>query len=216
MLLPFSSRFILSLCLAILASTSVADAQAGPEVKNRASLCSPATRENLEVEFVNASSEPVTFHWMDFDCIEGGGPKLAAQQRENGITHPGHIFLARGKAGQLLTTFVASDKQRVFSVDDALIARVAAEGEPYTEGTCSPRSKGQFTVEFVNLLNEPIALQWIGFNCEVNALRLIPAHGRTQETTFPGHVFRFVDASGRQLRSVDVSRDELTYHVSDD
>lgn len=216
MLQPFIFRFIPSLCLAMLASTGVAHAQAAPAAKPGASLCSPATSGNLDVEFVNASGQPVTFHWMDFGCVEGGGPKLAAGQREKGVTHPGHIFIARGQAGQLLTTFVASDKQRVFTVDDALIARVAAQGEPYTEGTCSPRSDGRFTVEFVNLLNEAITLQWIGFNCEVKVLRQIPAHGRTQETTFPGHVFRFVDASGRQLRSIDVSKDELTYHVSDD
>lgn len=178
-------------------------------------LCSPPNQGSLEVEFVNNSSQPVSFHWMDFDCVEGGGPRLAPGQREKGMTVPGHIFLARGQAEQVLDVFTASNGRLSFVVDDSLIAKVAQQGEPYTEGSCSPRTEGRFAVEFVNLLNEPITMQWIGFDCEVHVLRKIPAHGRTGETTFPGHVFRFVDSTGRQLRSLDVATDELIYHVSD-
>lgn len=203
------------MCLALLAAIglsahgSEALANAGGE------LCSPGTQGDLEVEFINNSSQPVSFHWMQFDCTEGGGPVLAPGQRETGISHPGHIFRVRGAGEQALRHFVVSDDNLAFVVDDALIAHVAEQGEPYTEGSCSPRTEGRFTVEFVNLLNEPISMQWIGFDCQVNVLRQIPANGRTEETTFPGHVFRFVDSIGRQLRSVDVTTDELIYHISE-
>lgn len=198
-------------CLALLAMIGSADAQAN----GGAELCSPGTQGNLEVEFINDSGQPVSFHWMQFDCSEGGGPVLAPGQREKGITRPGHIFRARGAGEQILRHFVASEENLAFVVDDNLIAHVAAQGEPYTEGTCSPKTDGRFTVQFVNLLNEPITMQWIGFDCEVSVLRRIPANGTTRETTFPGHVFRFVDSTGRQLRSLDVATDELTYHISD-
>lgn len=178
-------------------------------------FCSPATEGERDVEFINNSSQPVTFHWMAFDCTEGGGPKLAPGRSELGITRPGHIFRVRGAAGQVLRHYRAGNDSLSFEVDDDLIAKVAGEGEPYTEGKCSPRSQGRVAVEFVNLLNEPIVMHWIGFDCEVRVLRTIPAHGRTTETTFPGHVFRFVDRHGRQLRSLDVTADERSYHIGD-
>lgn len=202
--------------LALLAATGLSPRNAAAQPGASEKLCSPGTQGNLEVEFVNHSSQPVSFHWMDFKCVEGGGPSLAPGKREKGITHPGHIFLARGNAGQILNIFKASDDNRAFVVDDKQIAQVAAQGEPYTEGACSPKSNGRFTVKFINHLDEPITMQWIGFDCSVRVLRKIPAHGSTQETTFPGHVFRFVDSTGRQLRSLDVATDELTYHISDD
>lgn len=203
------------LCFAVLAAVSVNASANDAETQRRGEFCSPATQGALEVEFVNNSSQPVSFHWMQFDCVEGGGPVLAPGQREKGITYPGHIFRVRGAAEQTLEHFVAAPDKRAFVVDDALVAHVAAQGEPYTEGSCSPQTAGRFEVEFVNLLNEPITMQWIGFDCEVNVLRTLPAHGTTQEGTFPGHVFRFVDSHGRQLRSFDVAPDELVYHISD-
>lgn len=213
------SRLPLPLVLASLTLLAVsglsrhtAAAQPGANEK----LCSPDIKGNLEVDFVNNSSQPVSFHWMDFKCTEGGGPSLAPGKHEKGITHPGHVFLARGKAGQILQIFKASDKNPAFVVDDKLIAQVAAQGEPYTEGTCSPNPAGRFTVEFINHLNEPITMQWIGLNCEVRTLQKIAANGKARMQTSPGHVFRFIDSTGRQLRSLDVSPDELTYHISDD
>lgn len=101
--------------------------------------------------------------------------------------------------------------------NDVQAAQVAGVGEPYTEGNCSPRSKGPFTVTFENRLNEPITMQWIDFDCKVKVLRKIPAHGRTEEMTYPGHIFRFVDSTGRQLRSLDVApTDKLPYFISED
>ena len=101
--------------------------------------------------------------------------------------------------------------------NDAQAAQVAGEGEPYTEGNCSPRSKGPVAVTFENRLNQPITMQWIDFDCKVKVLRQIPAHGRTEEMTFPGHIFRFVDSTGRQLRSLDVApTDKLPYFISED
>lgn len=199
----------LSAAIGLGAHGSEALASAGEE------LCSPGTQGDLEVEFINNSSQLVSFHWMQFDCAEGGGPVLAPGQREKGISHPGHIFRVRGASEQTLRHFVVSDDSLALVVDDRLIAHVAEQGEPYTEGRCSPRTEGRFTVEFVNLLNEPISMQWIGFDCQANVLRQIPAKGRTEEATFPGHVFRFVDSTGRQLRSVDVATDELVYLISE-
>ncbi|HCN46730.1 MAG TPA: hypothetical protein DIT18_14620 [Pseudomonas sp.] len=203
-------------CLALLAATGFAGHIQTVQAQEQGSLCSPGTQGALEVEFINNSSQPVSFHWMGFDCSEGGGPELAPGQREKGTTYPGHIFLVRGKGEQVLTTFVASSSNRTFVVDDRLAASVAAESDQHSEGTCSPRSNGQFTVEFVNTLNEPITMQWIGFDCEVNVLRTIPANSSTQENTYPGHVFRFVDMSGRELYSFDVSQDETRYVIDED
>jgi hypothetical protein len=204
-------------CLALLAMIGLGTQSAVAFANGNGQLCSPGTQENLEVEFVNNSSQPVSFHWMQFDCTEGGGPSLAPGQREKGTSHPGHIYLARGAGEQILRIFKASADDRAFVVDDALIARVAKEGEPYTEGRCSPKTDGRFSVEFVNHLNEPITMQWIGFDCEVHVLSKIPARGKTSETTFPGHVFRFVDSTGRQLATIDVaSGHEQPYHVSAD
>lgn len=204
-------------CLALLALMGLGAHSAVAYANPNGPLCSPGTRESLEVEFVNNSSQPVNFHWMQFDCTEGDGPSLAPGQREKGISHPGHIYLVRGAGEQTLGVFTVSADNLAFVVDDALIARVARDGEPYTEGQCSPKTEGRFSVEFVNHLNEPIAMQWIGFDCEVHALRKIPAHGKTRETTFPGHVFRFIDSTGRQLATIDVAPDdEQPYHVSDD
>lgn len=203
-------------CLALSLMFGLSIQSAAAHTEENGQLCSPATQANLEVEFVNNSNQAVDFHWMQFDCTEGGGPSLAPGQREKGITHPGHIFLARGEGEQVLRIFKASPEDLAFVVDDALIARVAKEGEPYTEGQCSPKTNGRFGVEFVNHLNEPIAMQWIGFDCQVHVLRKIPAHGKTRETTFPGHVFRFVDSTGRQLATIDVAADdEQPYRISD-
>lgn len=209
------SSSLASMCLILLAAMGLGAHGSEALASTGGELCSPGTQGDLEVEFINHSSQPVSFHWMQFDCTEGGGPVLAPGQRETGISHPGHIFRARGAGEQVLRHFVVSDDNLAFVVDDALIAHVAEQGEPYTEGSCSPRTEGRFTVEFVNLLNEPISMQWIGFDCQVNVLRQIPAKGRTEETTFPGHVFRFVDSTGRQLRSVDVAADELVYLISE-
>ncbi len=215
MIRPRRSSSLAPMCLALLAAIGLGAHGTQARASGGGELCSPGTQGNLEVEFINNASQPVSFHWMQFDCTEGGGPVLAPGQREKGITHPGHIFRVRGAGEQALRHFVASEDNLAFVVDDALIAHVAEQGEPYTEGSCSPRTEGRFTVEFVNLLNEPISMQWIGFDCQVNVLRKIPAKGRTEETTFPGHVFRFVDSTGRQLRSVDVATDELVYLISE-
>lgn len=210
---PLSLPYV-SACLTLLAAIGLSTHGAVAQASENAELCSPPTQGHLEVEFINNSSQPISFHWMEFNCSEGGGPSLAPGQRERGITRPGHIFIARGQAEQMLNIFKATDDNLAFVVDDRLIARVAEQGEPYNEGSCSPRTDGRFTVEFVNHLNEPITMQWIGFDCEVHVLRKIPAQGKTQETTFPGHIFRFVDSTGRQLRSVDVAADELSYPIS--
>lgn len=132
---------------------------AAAQANENEKLCSPPTEGSLEVEFINNSSQPINFHWMEFDCSEGGGPSLAPGQREKGITRPGHIFLARGLSGQILDIFKTSDDKLTFVVVDRLIAKVAEQGEPYTEGSCSPKTNGRFTAEFVNLLNEPITMQ---------------------------------------------------------
>lgn len=212
-----NSRMPSTLALACLAlSAMLAPCASSAQASEKGRLCSPGTQENLEVEFINNSRQSVSFHWMGFDCTEGGGPSLAPGQREKGITHPGHVFLARGEGEQILRVFSASADSLAFVVDDALIAQVAKEGEPYTENDCSPKTTGRFKVEFVNHLNEPITMQWIGFDCEVHVLRQIPAHGSTAETTFPGHVFRFVDAAGRQLATIDAAAtDEQPYRISD-
>lgn len=202
--------------VALLAAISLNTHSAAAQARELENRCSRASQESLEVEFVNNSSQPITFHWMDFNCSEGGGPSLSPGQRQKGTTYRGHVFLARGQGGQALRSFEASRDHTSFVVDDKLIAHVAAQGEPYTEGSCSPKTKGRFTVTFVNRLNEPITMQWIGFDCKVNVLRKIPAHGRTTEETLPGHVFRFVDSLGRQLRSLDVAKDELVYQISED
>lgn len=203
-------------CLALLTALGLSTYSATAQASEPSKRCSAATQEKLEIEFVNNSSQPVTFHWMDFNCAEGGGPSLPPGQRTKGMTFRGHVFLARGQAGQVLRSFEASRNHATFAVDDKLIAHVAAQGEPYTEGSCSPRTQGGFTVTFVNRLNEPITMQWIGFDCKVHVLRKIPAHGQTTEATFPGHIFRFVDSVGSQLRSLDVAKDELIYHISAD
>jgi hypothetical protein len=217
---PFPSfRSIASTCLGLLAIVTLAAHAPLAQAAEADKLCSPGSRGDLEVEFVNNSSQPVSFHWMGFDCSEGGGPSLAPGAREKGTTHPGHIFRARGEGGALLTTFVASNDNLVFVVDDRMGAqttRHSGEQEFYTESTCSPKTQGRFTVEFINLLNEPITMQWVGFDCKIHVLRQIPAKGRTEETTFPGHVFRFVDSTGRQLRALDVDNETFTYHISDD
>lgn len=205
-----------STCLALFSMIGLMAHGVDTRAHENGQLCSPGTQGNLEVEFINHSSQAVSFHWMQFDCAEGGDPSLAPGQREKGITHPGHIFLARGEGGQVLRIFTASPGDLAFLVDDALIARVARDGEPYTEGQCSPKTNGRFVVEFVNHLNEPVTMQWIGFDCEVHVLRTIPAHGKTRETTFPGHVFRFVNSSGRQLATIDAAPDdEQPYRISD-
>lgn len=204
------------MCLALIAAIGLGTHSSAALSKGPQTFCSPATEGALEVEFLNNSSQPVSFHWMQFDCAEGGGPELAPGEKTKGITYPGHIFRARGAAGQTLTHFVAGTDALSFVVNDALVAQVAAEGEPYTEGSCSPRSEGRFEVTFENKLNEPITMQWIDFDCQVRVLRQIPANGRTEELTYPGHIFRFVDSTGRQLRSLDVApTDELPYLISE-
>lgn len=214
---PLLSSFRPATCLAIFTLIGLMTYGTDTHAQKKGQLCSPGTQDNLEVEFINRSSQTVNFHWMQFDCTEGGGPSLTSGKQEKGITHPGHIFLARGEGGQILRIFTASPEALAFVVDDALIAQVAKEGEPYTEGNCSARTEGRFPVEFVNHLNEPVTMQWIGFDCKVHVLRTIPAHGKTRETTFPGHIFRFVDPVGRQLATFDAaSDDEQPYHISDD
>lgn len=217
---PFPSfRSIASTCLGLVAIVVLTAQSPRVQAGEADTLCSPGSTGDLEVEFVNQSSQPVSFHWMDFDCAEGGGPTLAPGAREKGTTHPGHIFRARGEGGRLLTTFVVSNDHPVFVVDDRMGAQVRADADDsefYAESTCSPQTEGRFTVEFINLLNEPITMQWVGFDCKIHVLRQIPAKGRTEETTFPGHVFRFVDSTGRQLRALDVDSETFTYHISDD
>ncbi len=179
-------------------------------------MCSPPAEGAFDVEFVNSSSQHVSFRWVDFECKERDGPSLAAGERVKGTTYPGHIFRVRDDERRLLNAYVASKAKPLFAVNDHHIA-YRVESEPYTEGTCSPKTEqGRMTVEFINLLNEPITMQWIGFDCEVTNLRGIPAHGRTKEITYPNHVFRFVDSTGRQLRSLDIDREESMYYVSDD
>lgn len=197
-------------------TVKTAAVSAPPVQANRPTeFCSPATEGALEVTFVNTSKQPVSFHWMEFNCAEGGGPELAPGEQAKGITYPGHIFRARGAGGQTLTHFVAGADALSFVVNDALVAKVAAEGEPYTEGSCSPRSEGRFQVTFENLFNEPVTMQWIDFDCNPKVLRQIPAHGRTEELTYPGHIFRFVDKNGAHLRTLDVApTDEQPYWIA--
>lgn len=209
-------HLLASVRLVLLAAIGLSNLSAAAQAREPENRCSRPTQESLEVEFVNNSSQAVTFHWMDFHCAEGGGPSLPPGQRQKGLTFRGHVFLARGQGEQVLRSFETSRDHTSFVVDDKLIAHVAAQGEPYTEGACSPKTKAPFKVTFVNRLNEPITMQWIGFDCKVNVLRKIPAHGRTAEVTSPGHVFRFVDSLGRQLRSLDVATNELIYHISED
>ncbi len=208
-----------SIGLGLLAIVALATQSPAARAADGEKLCSPRSQGDLEVEFVNNASQPVSFHWMDFDCAEGGGPTLAPGASEKGLTHPGHIFRARGEDGMLLNTFVASGDTRSFVVESRPAAAAGTrsdDSEFYTESTCSPKTEGRFTVEFINLLNEPITMQWVGFDCKIHVLRQIPAKGRTEETTFPGHVFRFVDSTGRQLRALDVDSETFTYHISDD
>lgn len=208
------SLSFVSACLVLIVAAGLSPHDAAAQTGGNGERCSPRTQGGVEATFINNSSQPVTFHWMDFDCIEGEGSSLPPGQQGKGLTYPGHVFIARGQGGQLLNIFKVSGDAPSFVVDDRLIAKVAEQGEPYTEGHCSPKTDGRFTVEFVNLLNEPVAMHWIGFDCEVHVLRKIPAHGKTQESTFPGHIFRFVDSVGGQLGSFEVTPDERRYLIS--
>lgn len=62
----------------------------------------------FNAEFINQTQGPVTFHWMGFDCKEGGGPKLAVGAKDYGSVGNGHIFRVRDASGKLIGTVTAS------------------------------------------------------------------------------------------------------------
>lgn len=63
-------------------------------------VCSPPASESIVLTFVNNTAETVSFHWMEPDCKEGGGPVLAPGARENGQVNVGNIFRVRGQDGR--------------------------------------------------------------------------------------------------------------------
>lgn len=186
------------------------------QARDTGQLCSPASNDALEVEFVNHSSQTVSFHWMQGDCSEGGGPVVLPGQREKGMTYAGHIFRVRNETSQLVTAFTASPTHRAFVVDNKAV-KAATGPEKYTESTCSKTiSPAQLSVEFVNHLNEPIVAQWVGFDCKLNHFLDIPAHATRKLTSYEGHVFRFIDSERLQLRALDISPEETTYRITAD
>lgn len=176
--------------------------------------CSKPTQEAQEVEFVNLSSETVSFHWIDFNCKEGGGPVLAPGERSKGVTYPQHYFAARDAEKEVVKVFGAEARPNQFVIRNEDIEFARAPSPYGAPGDCSPRTTEGFTAEFVNRLDEPIYLQWVGFECEILDLREIPAKSSTQEQTYPDHVFRFVDRRGRELAIIGVTPGEKTYHIS--
>lgn len=207
----------MSVCVATCCAFAVLPAHvAAAQANDGERLCSPASEGPIEVEFVNKSSQTVSFHWMEMNCSEGGGPVVAPGKSEKGVTYPGHIYRARNEAKQVVNTFTASATNRAFVVEDSG-AKPPAGAELYTESTCSKTiSPAGLTVEFVNHLNEPIVAQWVDFDCKIKHFMDIPANGSKKLTSYEGHVFRFIDSKKVQLRSIDISPEEKVYHVSDD
>lgn len=72
-------------------------------------LCSPQTSEMFEISFINNSAAPVSFHWMEFDCTEGGGPVLAPGGTERGRIGAGHIFLLRDANMKVIGTYIGEN-----------------------------------------------------------------------------------------------------------
>ncbi|MAS38291.1 MAG: hypothetical protein CL610_30115 [Anaerolineaceae bacterium] len=102
--------------------TSLVDNWYGPTIDNvsvrEGQLCSPASSGELPINFVNNTNEEVSFHWLSFDCEEGGGPVLAPGAQEQGITFPGHIFRIRGADGRIIGLYVASAENTTASVGE--------------------------------------------------------------------------------------------------
>lgn len=80
-----------------------------PEPVADEKLCSPQTAEMIDISFVNNSDAPVSFHWMEFDCTEGGGPVLAPGAAERGRIGVGHIFLLRDADKKLIGKFTGEN-----------------------------------------------------------------------------------------------------------
>jgi len=106
-----------------LSFTSLVEGWYGPTIDNvsirEGQVCSPATDGIFEVNFVNNTDEEVTYHWMAFDCSEGGGPVLAPGASELGQTYPGHIYRIRGADGRIIGQYVASPNNPTSVVGDA-------------------------------------------------------------------------------------------------
>ena len=80
-----------------------------PEPVAEEKLCSPQTSEMFEISFINNSAAPVSFHWMEFDCTEGGGPVVAPGATERGRIGLGHIFLVRDADKNLIGKFIGEN-----------------------------------------------------------------------------------------------------------
>lgn len=100
--------------------TSLVDNWYGPTIDNvsvrEGALCSASSSEELTVEFINHLDEEVSFHWMDFDCVEGGGPVLAPNASDTGTSFTGHIFIIRGADGRIIGQYVADPSQTTIIV----------------------------------------------------------------------------------------------------
>lgn len=88
------------------APVPVVEAVAEAEPAAEEQLCSPQTGDMFQISFVNNTDRKVSFHWMEFDCKEGGGPVLEPGQTEMGIIGAGHIFRVRDADGALIGKFV--------------------------------------------------------------------------------------------------------------
>lgn len=128
-----------SACLTLIVAAGLSPHGAAAQAGGNGALCSPRTEGGLEATFINNSSQPVSFHWMDFNCTEGSGSSLPPGQQGKGLTYPGHVFIARGQAEQVLGIFKVSGDNPAFVVDDRLIARVAEQGSLIPKGAARPR-----------------------------------------------------------------------------
>ena len=114
---------------------------------------------------------------------------------------------------------IVSPKRGVLWSTPAATPVAPAPAPVAKERICStrarPLSEGTMKMVFINHLNEPVALQWIGFNCEAEGETMIRANGKKEMESWPGYVFRAVDSAGRPLDTFKLSPDdEQPYHIT--
>lgn len=73
-----------------------------PEPPTSADACSTTNGASVNISFVNQTSGPITFHWVDFDCVEQGGNPVAVGGSGGGPTFVNHVFIVRNASGQML------------------------------------------------------------------------------------------------------------------
>lgn len=74
--------------------------------------------------------------------------------------------------------------------------RVPVPPPPAPQPRCSPPSQAPATLWVQNQCSVPVAVEWIGFDCQPRQYRVLPPGGRYAQQTFEGHVWRAV-ANGR-------------------